>query len=100
MTEFDLLYITEIYLGTPTQNTKHKDQIIIQISICFNLIILIAWYKHNKVMQISEKIMSIKLNAGDQFPSVKLNIGESDSLTIPDDNSSPYTIVLFYRGHW
>ncbi|MDK1024238.1 MAG: hypothetical protein QGD92_08410 [Gammaproteobacteria bacterium] len=44
--------------------------------------------------------MSLKLNAGDQFPSVRLDIGESDSLTIPDDNSSPYTIVLFYRGHW
>ncbi len=44
--------------------------------------------------------MSTKLNAGDQFPVVKLSLGESGSLSIPDDNSSAYTVVLFYRGHW
>jgi peroxiredoxin len=44
--------------------------------------------------------MSQKLNAGDQFPSVKLNLTDGSSISIPEDNNSPYTIVLFYRGHW
>ena len=44
--------------------------------------------------------MTDKLNAGDQFPSVSLLVGEGDTMQIPDDLQTPYAVVLFYRGHW
>lgn len=41
-----------------------------------------------------------KLDAGAQFPDLKLNIGESDSISLPGDINTDYAIILFYRGHW
>jgi len=44
--------------------------------------------------------MAKKLDAGDPFPKMTLNLLEGGSLTIPDDIDSKYLVVLFYRGHW
>jgi len=44
--------------------------------------------------------MNKKLNTGDQFPSITLNIGTDQTITIPEDLDSDYTMVLIYRGHW
>ena len=44
--------------------------------------------------------MADKLNLMDSFPSLTLNVVGGDTVTLPDDLSTPYAIVLFYRGHW
>ena len=44
--------------------------------------------------------MADKLNAGDQFPELELQVGESDSVSLPVRRESGYSIILFYRGHW
>ncbi len=44
--------------------------------------------------------MAEKLNAGDQFPSMTLTLTSGESLHLPGDLESDYTVVLFYRGHW
>ncbi len=44
--------------------------------------------------------MAEKLNLLDSFPSMTLSIVGGGSLRVPDDISTPYAVVLFYRGHW
>ena len=44
--------------------------------------------------------MSSKLEAGDRFPQVELNIEDGSTVTLPDDIGTSQAIVLFYRGHW
>ena len=44
--------------------------------------------------------MSGKLNAGDAFPGVTLNIVGGGTLTVPGDIDAAYLVMLFYRGHW
>ena len=44
--------------------------------------------------------MAEKLNAGDTFPRMTIQLLGGNALTIPDDLESKYTLVLFYRGHW
>jgi len=41
-----------------------------------------------------------KLGPGDKFPGIKLALVGGGSRHLPDDFDTPYTIVLFYRGHW
>ncbi len=42
----------------------------------------------------------MRLNNGDQIPSVSgLSIG-GGSQTIPEDLKQEWNVVLFYRGHW
>ena len=41
-----------------------------------------------------------QLNMGDQLPEFTLKIGESDSITLPNDIETDFAIILFYRGHW
>ena len=43
--------------------------------------------------------MAEKLNGGDHFPPLSLQVGET-SLALPDFKESGYSIILFYRGHW
>ena len=47
-----------------------------------------------------ETVVADKLNLLDSFPTLKLNAAGGGSFTLPDDISTPYAIVLFYRGHW
>ena len=44
--------------------------------------------------------MTDKLAAGDQFPSLSLSIADGSTVSLPEDISTPYALVLFYRGHW
>ena len=44
--------------------------------------------------------MGEKLQQGDRFPSLTLNLVSGEKVTIPDDMSSRYVALLFYRGHW
>ena len=44
--------------------------------------------------------MARKLETGDQFPQLKLNIEDGSTVTLPDDIDTRQAIVLFYRGHW
>lgn len=41
-----------------------------------------------------------KLNEGDLFPSMTLALADGGQITLPDEISTPYQVVLFYRGHW
>lgn len=41
-----------------------------------------------------------KLTSGDTFPEMTLKIAGGNDLTLPAYCETPYTIVLFYRGHW
>jgi peroxiredoxin len=44
--------------------------------------------------------MTTMLTSGDQFPDISLTSVTGDTLSLPADLETPYTIVLFYRGHW
>lgn len=44
--------------------------------------------------------MADQLTPGSVFPDLSLNIAGGDTLSIPGDISTTYTIALFYRGHW
>ena len=44
--------------------------------------------------------MALKLDAGDSFPDITLNLVGGSTLNLPGDLKSNYSIVLFYRGHW
>ena len=44
--------------------------------------------------------MMEKLGAGSQFPTMSLDVVDGDRITLPADFSTPYQVLLFYRGHW
>ena len=44
--------------------------------------------------------MAEKLNLGDTFPALTLNITTGGTLNVPADIKTAYAILLFYRGHW
>ena len=44
--------------------------------------------------------MAEKLNGGDMFPELMLNMAGGGTVTLPTDIETPYALVLFYRGHW
>ena len=44
--------------------------------------------------------MAEKLIPGTRFPDLALNIAGGDTLSLPGDIKSTYSIILFYRGHW
>ena len=44
--------------------------------------------------------MASKLSAGDTFPNIDLTLTDGNTLSLPDEISSKYKVVLFYRGHW
>lgn len=44
--------------------------------------------------------MADKLIPGTRFPDLLLNIAGGNTLSLPDDIQSSYSIILFYRGHW
>ena len=41
-----------------------------------------------------------KLQQGDRFPSITLNLVGGGQVRIPEDVPGRYASVLFYRGHW
>jgi hypothetical protein len=44
--------------------------------------------------------MAEKLNTGDMFPSMTLNLVDGGTLNLPGGIESKYKVILFYRGHW
>lgn len=44
--------------------------------------------------------MSEKLNAGDIFPRITLNLVNGGTLELPEGMNAKYRVILFYRGHW
>ena len=44
--------------------------------------------------------MADKLQQDDRFPTVTLKLVSGGLLTIPNDISTHYAAVIFYRGHW
>lgn len=44
--------------------------------------------------------MADKLNAGDTFPRMTLNLVGGGTLELPDGIAAKYKVILFYRGHW
>ena len=44
--------------------------------------------------------MPEKLGAGAAFPSLRLTLVDGNSISVPDDLSTKYKVILFYRGHW
>lgn len=51
-------------------------------------------------IDLEDTVVADKLNLLDTFPSLTLNVAGGGTVTLPDDISTPYAIVLFYRGHW
>ena len=41
-----------------------------------------------------------KLDAGDQFPAMTINLVGGDSLSLPTDLQAEATVLLIYRGKW
>ena len=44
--------------------------------------------------------MAEKLNAGDVFPKLTLDLVDGTKLALPDGLEARYKVILFYRGHW
>ena len=44
--------------------------------------------------------MGEMLQQGDRLPKLELKLLGGEPLTLPDDTSSRYAALLFYRGHW
>ena len=44
--------------------------------------------------------MSEKLNTGDSFPQLALQLADGGTLVLPGGLDAKYRIILFYRGHW
>ncbi len=41
-----------------------------------------------------------KLDAGDRFPTMTMTLIGGQSLSLPDDLTHDYTVLLIYRGKW
>lgn len=44
--------------------------------------------------------MTDKLNSGDMFPRIGIDLVGGGTLDLPGDFETDYNLVLFYRGHW
>ena len=44
--------------------------------------------------------MAEKLNSGDPFPRLTLDLMDGTKLVLPDGLDAKYRVILFYRGHW
>ena len=44
--------------------------------------------------------MGEKLQQGAKMPSMTFKTVDGGTITIPDDITTRYAAVLFYRGHW
>ena len=41
-----------------------------------------------------------KLNTGDMFPQLSLDLVDGSKLDLPGGMGGRYNVILFYRGHW
>jgi len=49
---------------------------------------------------IRRVLMSDKLQQGDRFPKLKLNLIDGGSIELPREIPNRYVALLFYRGKW
>ena len=54
----------------------------------------------NEVVFKRSKLMATKLDIGDAFPDMTLNLVDGGTAKIPDLVDAKYQMILFYRGHW
>lgn len=44
--------------------------------------------------------MAAKLDSGELFPRITLDLVDGTTITLPDQLATPYGVLLFYRGYW
>jgi hypothetical protein len=44
--------------------------------------------------------MAEKLDSGERFPKLTLNLVDGSKLELPEGLDAKYKVILFYRGHW
>ena len=44
--------------------------------------------------------MGKKLNSGDTFPDLTVNVMGGGTFNLKDNLEAKYNIILLYRGHW
>lgn len=44
--------------------------------------------------------MADKLDTGDAFPKMSLNLVDGSKIDLPAGLGGRYNVILFYRGHW
>ena len=44
--------------------------------------------------------MAEKLQQGGRFPAITLKLVSGETMSVPEDMSTRYLALLFYRGHW
>jgi len=44
--------------------------------------------------------MGEKLQQGDRFPALPLQLVQGGTVRLPDEMPTRYAAILFYRGHW
>ena len=44
--------------------------------------------------------MASKLDSGNPFPSITLQLAGGGEITLPDQLATAYGVILFYRGFW
>ena len=44
--------------------------------------------------------MEAKLQQSDRFPSLTLKLAGGGTMRVPEEMSTRYLALLFYRGHW
>ena len=54
----------------------------------------------NDLLRNWSKLMAKKLEIGDVFPEMTLNLVGGGTATLPDLGDAKYQVILFYRGHW
>jgi len=47
-----------------------------------------------------KETMADKLNTGDMFPGMTINMVDGTKLDLPGGIEAKYRVILFYRGHW
>ena len=58
------------------------------------------WSGDNEQVRNWSNLMAKKLEIGDAFPAMTLNLVGGGTVTLPDLGDAKYTVILFYRGHW
>ena len=46
------------------------------------------------------RAMADKLDSGDPFPNLRLQLVDGTALELPGGLDARYKVILFYRGHW
>ena len=47
-----------------------------------------------------KETMAEKLNTGDMFPGMTIDLVDGTKLDLPGGIEAKYRVILFYRGHW